>query len=186
MIHTHFAEIPLSYDGSQLRSHFAYDAFGVLGDSVVAFTGPCDVKSESMVDLEDARRKLFIHSEDMLHFIVEHFGRELGETIGLQRLLVANAIQEIQESVDGLRLTRRGNDVYDEGLKLSVSIATASPVSTLIHFGINISSEGTPVPTNGLKDYGLNPQATAIGIMNRYKDELRGIAKARAKVRGVG
>lgn len=186
MIQTHFSETPLTYNGSQLRSHFAYDSFGILGDSIVAFVGGCDVKTSSLVDLEDARRGLFIRSESMLHFIVEHFERGLSESICLQRLLVANAIQEIQDGVGELRLIRRGNDIYDDACKLSVSIATNSPVSTLIHFGINVSSKNTPVLTKGLQDYRLNPIATARGIMNRYKEELLGIAKARAKVRGVG
>lgn len=184
-IKTHFDATPRTYDGSQLRSHFAYKTFGILGDSIVGFAGPCDVKTASMVDLEDATRGLHIYSENMLHFIVERFDDDLTLAITLQRLLVANAIAELQDGVDGLRLVRRGNDIFDETCKLSVSIATVSPVSTLIHFGINIVSRNTPVPTKGLEDYGLTPPATARGILNRYAEESVGIAKARAKVRGV-
>ena len=78
---------------------------------------------------------------------------------------------------------RKGDDIYDDMYKLSVSIATSSPVSCLIHMGINISSKNTPLPTKGLEDYQLNPQAIAIGSMNRYREELRSMQHARSKVR---
>lgn len=182
---THFHDKPLKYDGTELRSHFAYDTFGVLGDSIVAFIGPCDVKTNHMVDLEDVHQGLFIRSEDMLHFIVEHFEFDLSHTIALQRLLVSLIIQDMHDALPEVRLTRKGDDIFDDVFKLSVSIATASPVSTLIHVGVNVSSKNTPVPTKGLADYGLNPYAVARGVMNRYKEEIASMAKARAKVRGV-
>lgn len=182
---THLHDKPLKYDGSQLVSHFAYKNFGLLGDSVVGFIGPCEVRGEKMVDLEDVRQNLFIYSENMLHFIIEHFHFDLLHTIALQRLFIALIIQEIHDSLPEVRLTRKGDDVYDDIFKLSVSIATASPVSTLIHTGVNVSSANTPLPTKGLADYGLNPHAIARGVMNRYKEEVASLAKARAKVRGV-
>ena len=176
---------PLTYNGSELSSHFAYKNFGILGDSIIAFTGPCDVKSSHMVDLEDATQNLFIFSENMLHFIVEHFHFDLTTTIALQRLLVTNVMDELTAQKTGLRLARSGNDIYDGKFKLSVSIATASPVSTLIHFGINISSRHTPVPTRGLEDYGLDATEIALAVMKRYDAEVASLVKARTKVRGV-
>ena len=185
MTHTHFIEKKIKYDGSQLTSHFAYNNFGLLGDSIVAFIGPCDVQTTHMVDLEDVRQNLFIFSENMLHFIVEHFSYSLEHTVALQRLLITNLIQDIEAHDPEIRLQRRGDDIFDDVCKLSVSIATRSPVSTLIHVGVNISSANTPVLTKGLDDYKLNPQAVARGTMNRYKDEVANMARARAKVRGV-
>lgn len=184
-MHTHFFDKPLKYDGTQLASHFAYKNFGFLGDSIVAFIGSCDVKTDQMVDLEDVRQHLFIYSENMLHFIAEHFSYSLEHTVALQRLLITNLIQEIEDHDPEIRLQRRGDDIYDDVCKLSVSIATRSPVSTLIHVGVNISSANTPVVTKGLEDYKLNPQAVARGTMNRYKDEVAGMMRARAKVKGV-
>ena len=64
-------------------------------------------------------------------------------------------------------------------------IATRSPVSTLIHTAINIDSTGTPVPTKGLDDYKITPESVARSVMNRYRIEVQGMAKARAKVKGV-
>lgn len=180
---TYLCDLKLKYDGRQLRSHFAYQTFNIPGDSIVAFRGPCDVPRENLVDLEDAKQDKFIFSKDMLHFIVEHFDMTLTQTIAYQRLLISNVIEEIHDAKGDLRLKRVGDDIYDDVYKLSVSIATASPVSCLIHVGLNISSENTPVPTKGLEDYALNPHAVARGVMNRYRAEMEGIQKARAKVR---
>ena len=74
-----------------------------------------------------------------------------------------------------------------DGRKLSVSIATKSITSVLIHTGLNILSEGAPVKASGLlselnisdiKDF-------AIEVMKRYSEELDDIILAATKVRGV-
>lgn len=179
----YFSDKPLTYNGTQLHSHFAYESFHVQGDSIVSFAGPCAVTTEHMVDLEDVKQNKHIFSENMLHFIVEHFGAELSAVIAFQRLLIVNIMQEIAGQANGLRLVRKGDDIYDGLHKLSVSIATVSPVSCLIHTGINISSRNTPVPARGLQDYGLDPAVIATGVMNRYCDEIAGIQAARVKVR---
>lgn len=181
----YFHDKTLKYDGSQLTSHFAYKNFGILGDSIVAFIGPCDVKTSSLVDLEDARGGKFIYSQNMLHFIVEHFTANLNWAIACQRLLSSLLIDDIRADQPELNLIRRGNDIYEDDFKLNVSIATASPISCLIHMGVNINADGAPVLAKGLADYKLSPQAVARGVMNRYVDEIHGMQKARAKVRGV-
>ena len=184
-IKTHFLDEALVYDGSQLRSHFSYDQFQLQGDSIVAFCGACDVKAENMVDKEDSSRNLFIKSNEMLHFIVEHFHFDLFAAIACQRLLITNLQQEILYHIPELQIIRRGDDLFDDSAKLSVSIATSSPVSQLIHVGINIDSKDTPVLTKGLNDYKLSPAAIARGVMNRYREEIQSMTKARTKVRGV-
>ena len=80
---------------------------------------------------------------------------------------------------------RLGDDLFEGDRKLSVSIATLTPVSTMIHLGINISSEHTPVPTKGLLEYGVDPVELAEAVMNQYMAELRMLAVARSKVKGV-
>ncbi|MDX1386691.1 MAG: DUF366 family protein, partial [bacterium] len=60
----------ITYDGTQLRSHWVYETFGVLGDSCVAFLGPCEVPLDRMVDLEDVRKRSPIAGPKMLHFIL--------------------------------------------------------------------------------------------------------------------
>ena len=46
-----FLEDNILYDGSQLRSHFAYEYMGIEGDSIVAFLGGADVEGPNIVAL---------------------------------------------------------------------------------------------------------------------------------------
>lgn len=174
----------LTYDGRQLSSLWAYRNFGLLGDSIVAFRGPCRVELTEMVDLEDVLAGDHIYSEEMLHFIVEHFDLDLEKTVVRQRLLVAT-IGEVLVGAGVVGLVRRGDDLYLGDAKLSVSIATLSPVSTLIHAGLNVSSRNTPVKTVGLDDLGLDPDRLAETILDGYTSEVESIRAARCKVRGV-
>jgi hypothetical protein len=174
-----------AYDGSPLNSLWAYREHGVQGDSIVAFQGICDVGVEALVDLADAKAGAFIYSKKMLHFIAEHFELDLEAAILRQYLLVSIAQDELNRRLKKKRVIRDGNDLYLGAAKLSVSIATLTPVSSKIHFGINISSEGTPVKTVGLADLGINPNVFASVLLKRYSDDHAAMAIARRKVRGV-
>ena len=185
MIKIHWISEPRNYDGSQLSSHWIYENFNLLGEALVAFRGACDVPITKMVDLADVKDNKPIWSQDMLHFIGEFFRFDLEKTILAERLLVSLAQQEIIFRTKNVALVRGGNDLYDEGAKLSVAIATVSPVSTLIHFGINISSEGTPVKTKGLNDYGIEVEPFAKALLESFKNELATVVEARSKVRAV-
>lgn len=176
---------PIDYDGAQLRAHWIYDQAQIVDDAMVAFQGAADVGPRHMVDLEDRAAKAWIHSDRMLHFLVEYFDTDLTRMILRQRLLVAIIGEELRMARPEVLVVRRGNDLYEGMAKLSVSIATASPISCLIHTGINISSANTPVLTKGLEDYGIAPAPFASKIMARYAEEMAGIRHARAKVRGV-
>ncbi|MBX7148906.1 DUF366 family protein [bacterium] len=180
----HFIEKETAYNGSQLRSHFILNNTGLYGDGIVAFIGPCDVKLDHMVDLEDVIAKKSIYSESMLHFIVEHFDMDLERMVLRQRLLISLIQTELLDQLDQ-KIVRRGDDLYLDEYKLTVSIATTTPVSCVIHTGININSNNTPVLTQGLNDFGINPQAFARAVMNRYAEEIAGVTKACTKVRGV-
>lgn len=180
-------QTPLKYDGTQLSSLFAFRSFGLQGDSILCFRGGCQVALTEMVDLADVRANSPIFSEDMLHFIIEHFDHHLESTVIRQRLFIA-IIKEIIEDRTDSKFSRRGDDLYKDNLKLSVSIATASPVSTMIHTGLNVSSQNTPVPTIGLADLGLSTaEILPFGdlIARQYAKEMASIRLARCKVRGV-
>lgn len=176
----------IAYTGEQLRSHWAYRTFDILGDSAVAFIGPCDVKPEFMKDVEDLKAQSRIYSEEMLHFIIEHFDIDLDRTILRQRLLMALMSEALNSRLSRPAVKRKGSDLYDGDAKLTVSIASASPVSTLIHAGINISSRNTPVKTRGLGDYGIDPRGFAEEVLTGYAQECASARKARCKVRGCG
>jgi hypothetical protein len=174
----------LKYDGSQLSAHFAFRKFGILGDSIVAFIGPCEVKIDAMVDIEDVRRDAPIFSREMLSFIFESFAFDLKAAAAFQRLMVCIAAERLAEQKVA-KLLRKGDDLFVEGRKLSVSIAAASPVSTLIHLGLNIDAGGAPVPAVGLSEFGVDIQAYAALCLNSFRDEYQSLLKATWKVRPV-
>ena len=88
---------PLLYDGSQLRSLFAYTQFGILGDSIVAWVGPCEVPPNRILDVEDRRGQQRICGKEMLHFVVELFDASLSFGVLLQRVMATMAMELLHE-----------------------------------------------------------------------------------------
>lgn len=179
-----FIEKTINYDGSQLRSHFIFENFGIPGDAVISFVGACEV-SGNMVDLDDKRKKEFIFSESMLHFLVEHFDENLEKAVLKKRLLISIINEEVSCAAKKNLLMRSGNGLYFGKNKFNVAVATKSCISTLIHVGINISSRNTPVPVIALNDMKINPKELAKIVMNRYIDEINSVKMSLAKVKSV-
>ncbi len=185
MMKTKLIQEEIKYIGSQLAPHWIYKNFGIQGDAIVAFKGECDVKLSEMVDIEDVINNEPIYSKYMLSFISEQFGVNLVEGVFRQRLLIS-IIKELLEEY-GITAIRNGDDLFINGAKLSVSIATKSTTSILIHTGLNILSENAPVKASGLSsDLGINNiDEFAEKVMQRYSDEIYDIYMASTKVRGV-
>ncbi len=183
-----FVEREFSYDGTQLRSLFGYLEHGVLGDSVVAWIGPCSISFEHMVDGEDLLAQSPIAGSRMVHFIIEKFHLPLFAGVTLQRLLTSICLEYLREKVtpnQAAQLRRAGDDLFFGDGKLSISIATLSPVSTLIHFAINCSNAGTPVKTACLADLQIEPKEFACEIVLRLTREVASIDEATMKVKWV-
>jgi hypothetical protein len=192
---TQFLEKEMPYTGPELRPHFLLEKFKIQGSAVAAFIGPCDVKTEHLVDWEDRLANDFIRSKLMVHFLGEFFGISLAEGVLYQRLFMAIAGQEIARTT-GKVITRSGDDLFwndgKDDRKLSVSIVTASPVSRLLHAGINLDATGAPVKAAGLFDLGigapqgLQPVKELVSrILTTFSEEVDGIEWACAKVRPV-
>ncbi len=182
---TKLIEEEIKYIGSQLQPHWIYKNFKLQGDAIVAFIGECDVKLTEMVDIEDVINNEPIYSKSMLSFITEQFNINLVEGVFRQRLLIC-IIKELLEK-RGVFVVRNGDDLMINGRKLSVSIATKSTTSILIHTGLNIESEGAPVKASGLtSELGITDiRAFAQEVMTAYAEELKDIELASTKVRGV-
>ncbi len=182
-----FIEKEIKYTGSQLAPHWIYKNFGILGDAIVSFIGEMDVKITEMVDIEDVLTDSPIYSRKMVSFILEHFEMGLSEAVTRQRLLICIIIEELRKTLGNIEIKRSGDDIYIQNKKLSVSIATKSLTSSLIHIGLNIDSEGAPVKACGLQNnLGImNIKDFAQKIMQRYIDENAEIRDAVCKVRGV-
>lgn len=175
------------YDGTQLRSLYAYLQHKILGDSVVAWRGACDVSFAHMVDGEDLLDQSAICGSDMIHFIFEIFEQNLMSGVLLQRLF-ANLVREVileMSPIKNLPISRTGDDLYWKGRKLTISIATRSPVSTLVHFAINVSNEGTPVKTASLTDLKVNWRNFTERCLQLVQREYESSLDATRKVRPV-
>ena len=185
MMHTQLIDKELKYIGSQLAPHWIYKNFKLQGDAIVAVIGECEVALTEMVDIEDVINNEPIYSKSMLSFITEQFNVNLVEGVFRQRLLIC-IIKELLEE-RGVFVVRHGDDLMIDGRKVSVSIATKSTTSILIHTGLNIVSEGAPVKASGLtSELGITDiKEFALEIMKRYSEELEDINLASTKVRGV-
>jgi hypothetical protein len=184
----------IKYDGSQLKPLFAYENFGVLGDSIVSWIGPCDVQFDHMVDLEDKIVNAKICSDEMLHFIIEVFNDSLLSAVSLQRLFAAIVRDQIfflaqksKNKLSPMNLTREGDDLYfiknQKKYKLSISIASKSSISVQIHFALNTLNTGTPVPTSSLNDFKINSEVLAKNVLKFFTQEFNTIIEATKKVK---
>ena len=182
-----FIDTEFKYDGTQLRSLYAYLEHGLLGDSLTSWIGPCQVELDHMVDGEDVRARSRICGSRMLHFILEKFDVELATAVAYQRLmgcLVIDRLRELSPREPLVKnLERRGDDIYLEDRKLNISVATQSPSSSLVHFAINISNEGTPVETLSLGDLGVSPNDFVGPFMESVCAEVESIQRATQKVK---
>lgn len=198
-IQSRLIEDQMPYTGPELRPHFILQKWNLRGSALAAFIGPCEVKTEHLVDWEDRLENDFIRSKLMVHFLGEFFGITLTEGVLYQRLFMAIAGDEIARTT-GVDISRSGDDLFwidSEGVqrKLSVSIVTASPVSVLLHAGINLDATGAPVEAAGLFDLGMGVDDAAQGmqeihelvrrILGLFEEEVRSVEWACAKVRPV-
>lgn len=211
-MNTYFFEEEQKYDGSQLQSLFGYLHHKIPGNSIVSWVGECEIDFNHMVDGEDLLDESKIYSKKMLHFIIEIFNASLKEMVLYQRLLGEVVLRYIAELSNGeVLLRRKGDDLYlmngknssqnlwdpnsvpekNRDLKFNISIATVSPVSGLMHFGLNIISTDTPVLTYGLDLFSeklkkpLSNKAFAEEVMIRFKKEFNEIEFATQKVKWV-
>ena len=180
-----FIEETVPYNGVELRSGWIRERFGIEGDAIVAFHGPCSVKGDALVDLEDLEAGLTVEGESMLHFIAEISGIGLPGIAFLQRLLciiAGRAVKEacgltveetrsrvVEEACGRARddepgesapceIRRDGDDLYVGEGKLSVSIATVSP-------------ESGP-PEHGLIHLGLNISKAGVPVRAACLEDL--------------
>lgn len=184
-MHTEWIDRTVRYDGSQLRSHWIRRTIDHVGDAWVAFRGPCAVSMEEMADLEDLLSGPGIAGDDMVHFVGEFFdGGDLPRAVLRQRLFAATALEVVRDlaTAPTAGLRRDGDDLYLADAKLSISVATKSLVSSLLHFAANVTTAGTPVRTVGLSDLGIAPKAFAGEVLTRVLAEETSMHRARCQV----
>jgi len=177
---TLFLDEKSPYTGPQLRSLYLYEK-GLKGDGLISWIGPCDVVTSDLVDAEDRVTNDFIKSKEMVHFLAEFFHKDIFFGICIQRLM-AEIVIDVLNTFSEQKFERRGDDIYCLDKKLNVSIATVSPVSTLIHFGVNVDASGAPVAAIGLKDLGIDAEKFAKQVLGLVCKEVENIYEASVKV----
>ncbi len=176
----------IDYDGSQLRAHWILEQTGIVGDAMVAFRGACAVARAEIADLADIDGP-GIAGDDMVHFVAEWFSHpDLLLATHRQRLLAAQAGEVLRELSPTATVRRHGDDLFVGAGKLSISVATASPVSALLHFAVNATPGGAPVATATLAQLAVEPTTFAERLLALAASEQQSIAVARAKVRSKG
>lgn len=188
--HKHVEDI-FEYDGSQINPSWAFQEFGIYGSSIVTWIGPVNITPDNLKDFADVG--LEIKSNNMVNFICEFFDQQptnMRIAYLRQRLLVMIFREILTEK--GVKTTREGDDIFVEGRKLSISIASVSLSSIKIHFALNLEDKGTPddVETIGLYDIGggnvfaeNNLKNLIFDVVNRYIDELETIEKDISKTK---
>lgn len=180
-----FSKETIKYTGKELSPHWIMTNFKLVGDSIVAFVGEVDVPIENMVDVEDYINNEPIYAKSMLNFIIEHFNYSIRE-IAMAQILLIQSIKEVFLEEYNITLTRKGDDLFWNERKLSVSIATKSIISGLIHTALNIDCSGAPIKASDLNEIGIkNIEVLAEQIMKKYSENIEKINYALTKVRGV-
>jgi hypothetical protein len=170
------------YDGSQLRPLWIYLEHGLIGSSGVAWVGPCRIHFDKMIDGEDKIAGAQICGGSMVHFIFELFDITLLSAVCFQRLM-ANWVQSVvQDFNPSILLRREGDDLYWGEKKFSISIATQSTRSCLVHFAVNVTNQGTPILTCALSDFQIEPALLISKVFERATLEWSSIWEATYKV----
>ena len=188
--HKHVEEI-FEYDGSQINPSWAFQEFGIYGSSIVTWIGPVNITPDNLKDFADVG--LEIKSNNMVNFICEFFDQQptnMRIAYLRQRLLVMIFREILAEK--GVKTTREGDDIFVDGRKLSISIASVSLSSAKIHFALNLEDKGTPedVETIGLYDINDgkvfnedNLKDLIFEVVNRFIDEIETIEKDISKTK---
>lgn len=181
-----FDKEKFEYDGSQINASWAFKKYGIKGSSIIVWRGPVNITPDNLKDFADVG--LEIKSNEMINCVCEFFDvqpADIRMSYMRQRLLVLMFIEELNKK--GIETVRSGDDVYVNGAKLTISIATASVKSMKIHFAFNIQDKGTP---DVLKTIGLfdiedkkgnkifnenNLEEFVETVINNYIDELKTI-----------
>lgn len=180
-----FVEDKIPYTGEQLKPLSNYLSHGLLGTSIVSWIGPCDVPHIHMIDVEDLRAQSLIQGAQMLHFVIEAFDFPLKGAVVLQRLMAEMAIGILKQENPKIaqQMHRSGDDIYWNEKKFNISIATRSAQSSLIHFAVNVTNQGTPVPTCALSDFSVDAKKFAQLMMEKISTEFVDIIESSFKVK---
>ena len=204
-----------NYTGEELRQGFLEEIFEFQTHQhkIGYFVGTCEVLPDGhMLDRVDIENDDPILADNMLHWIIEfpiHFGYAQEVDLQLatvyQRLFARIVGSVVAKHTQGRPYKVEGDDIYllnqkaELVSKLSVSIATIGQKSILIHFGVNLTLEGTPTDRHQLSSlcqlglvssYDRDPVTFGVlsfanEVTEFFAKEVSGILEAMKKVNTV-
>ncbi len=180
-----FLEEKRTLSGDEMFPHWALRNFGLLGDSIVSFIGDFKVPPERWIDIDSIMHGNNFPDTEMLHFVIEHFGSSLQETVLRQSLLVSILEEKLLHRIksNDHQLTRLGDDLFDSENRLSITAVGSTLVSTKIHIGVFTKSPGKNY--HGLEDYGVIPEELSEVVVCQYCAEMRRLAEKTWKVKPI-
>jgi len=145
------------------------------------------ITQAEMIDVRDIVREkelaeILISGDDCLHFIIEMFDDQPANLkIAYHRLhLLTFIIQRKIEQLFTVSLEKNGTDLYFQGKKLNVAIATSSNNSTKIHCGINVVSKGVPKYVAAIGLHEISPKIDlekfARSVAEEFVNEIHAIS----------
>lgn len=169
----------LKYNGTQLTSMFPYK-LSKGTSNIVAFRGPMDVRIGEMIDSEDVVKNDPIWSDDAINFILELPFTNIVGAVAIQRTIIhlfAAYFNDLKQNKD-VPLYVDGDDIlsgYDTSYKkYSVSIATQTAHSSLIHIGLNLhAGKKAPKFAGNLADFFLNTPESSSSKLTKEEDLMR-------------
>ncbi|MCG3225510.1 MAG: DUF366 family protein [Candidatus Heimdallarchaeota archaeon] len=184
------------YDGSQLSSQYIANNYNVLGNSILVFRGGMSLSPAEMIDIKDIQREshlaeILISSDDSLHVIIEEFDIQPPNLeIEYYRLRLLTLLILEQLNLKGIKIQRKGTDIYIGEKKLNVAIASVGVTNSKIHFGLNVGNSGFPQHVNAIgllelefKDNQL--KEWIISVVKQYIDEVQMVKEDVSKTKSI-
>lgn len=172
----------LTFDGQQLRGHWAQERFGLKGENIVAFAGPFDPNLE-IITLP-ASCEMF-RKRKMLHLVVEHYHADPEKLRLQQRLLVYVLKDKLNHRLGGDLIQRWGPNLFHESAQVTVTSSLLTTSSALIYQGVSIQKSEPEAKLWGLEDGHIDPMELAQVVMDQYIFELEDLRRSRDRSGGL-
>jgi hypothetical protein len=166
----------IEFSGHQLRGNWARENFSLEGESMVAFLGPFNPRSQMEVFPPSCER---FRKRRMLHLVVEHLHTDWEKLHLQQRLLVYVLKEKLNHRLKGDVIQRWGSNLFCESAQITVAASMLTATSAVIYIGVNIEGGEPECKLWGLEEGGIDPLELAQVVMDQYVFEVEDIRRRR-------
>jgi hypothetical protein len=166
----------MEFSGHQLQGHWAQENFSLEGESIVAFLGPFNPRSQMVVFPQSC--ELF-RKRKMLHLVVEHLHTDLEKLSLQQRLLVYVLKEKLNHRLKGDLIQRWGSNLFYGSAQITAAASELTASSAVIYLGVNIEGGEPKSKLWGLEEGGIDPLELAQVVMDQYVFEVEDTRRLR-------